>query len=70
MFEKFEKNYISKGLANFDEIENIRRFKKATKEQDPKWIIKAYTAETDFCKVLNSGIACMVLLNINLNEDI
>jgi ankyrin repeat protein len=42
MFEKIEKNYIDKGLTNFDGIENIRRFfQKATKEQDPKWIIKA-----------------------------
>jgi hypothetical protein len=58
MFEKIEKNYIDKGLTNFDGIENIRRFfQKATKDQDPKWIIKAYTAETDFYKILNREIA-------------
>jgi hypothetical protein len=40
-------------------IQNIRRFfQKATKEQNPLWIIKAYTAETDFYKVLNTEIAC------------
>jgi hypothetical protein len=59
MFEKIERNYIGKGLTHFDGIENIRRFfEKATKEQDPKWIIKAYTAETDFYKILNQEIAC------------
>jgi len=59
MFEKIEKNYIDKGLSNMDKIQNIRRFfQKATKEQNPLWIIKAYTAETDFYKVLNTEIAC------------
>ena len=32
-------------------------FQKATEEQDPMWIIKAYTAETDFYKILNQEIA-------------
>ena len=59
MFEKIEKNYINKVLTNFNGIENIKRFfRKATEEQDPRWIIKAYTAETDFYKVLNVEIAC------------
>lgn len=59
MFEKIEKNYINNGLAKFDGIDSIRRFfGKATKEQDPRWIIKAYTAETDFYKALNTDIAC------------
>jgi hypothetical protein len=59
MFERIEKNYIDKGLPNMDKIQNIRRFfQKATKEQNPLWIIKAYTAETDFYKVLNTEIAC------------
>ena len=59
MFEKIEKNYINTELTNFDGIESIRRFfEKATQEQDPKWIIKAYTAETDFYKILNNEIAC------------
>jgi hypothetical protein len=58
MFEKIEKSYISKGLTHFDGIDNIRRFfDKATKEQDPIWIIKAYTAETDFYKILNKELA-------------
>jgi hypothetical protein len=58
MFEKIEKNYINEGLTNFDGIDDIKRFfEKATKEQDPIWIIKAYTAETDFYKVLNKEIA-------------
>jgi hypothetical protein len=59
MFEKIEKNYINKVLTNFDGIQNIKLFfHKATEEQDPTWIIKAYTAETDFYKVLNTEIAC------------
>ncbi|CAF1230510.1 unnamed protein product [Rotaria sordida] len=59
MFEKIERNYINKGLAKFDGIDTIKRFfKKATEEQDPRWILKAYTAETDFYKVLNTEIAC------------
>jgi hypothetical protein len=58
MFEKIEKNYIERGLANFNGIDNIKRFfRKATEEQDPTWIIKAYTAETDFYKILNREIA-------------
>ena len=58
MFEKIEKNYITKGLTTIDGIEHIRRyFQKATQERDPQWIIKAYTAETDFYKVLNTEIA-------------
>ncbi|CAF3378814.1 unnamed protein product [Rotaria sp. Silwood2] len=43
MFEKIEKNYINKGLN--------------TIEKDPLWIITAYTAETDFYRVLNTEIA-------------
>ena len=59
MFEKIEKNYIRQGLNNIQGIEHIQRFfQRATKELDPIWIIKAYTAETDFYKVLNTEIAC------------
>jgi hypothetical protein len=58
MFEKIQKNYIEKRLANTDKINIIKHFfEKATKEQDPIWIIKAYTAETDFYNVLNAEIA-------------
>jgi hypothetical protein len=58
MFEKINKNYIDKGLIYFDGMDNIKRFfRKATEEQDPMWIIKAYTAETEFYKVLNQEIA-------------
>ncbi|CAF3889100.1 unnamed protein product [Rotaria sp. Silwood2] len=58
MIEKIEKNYINKGLTNIDGIKNIRRyFPKATEEQNTLWIIKAYTAETDFYKFLNNEIA-------------
>lgn len=59
MFEKIEKNYIGKGLANVEGIQLIQRFfQRATKEFDPIWIIKAYTAESDFYKILNTEIAC------------
>jgi hypothetical protein len=59
MFERIEKNYIDKGLSHTEKIQNIRRFfQKATQEQDPKWIIKAYTAETNFYKILNTEVAC------------
>lgn len=58
MFDRIEKNYIGKDLANFPGIEKIRRFfQRAAQEQDPVWIIKAYTAETAFYKVLNKEIA-------------
>jgi hypothetical protein len=57
MFEKIQ-NYIEKRLANTDKIDKIKHFfEKATKEQDPIWIIKAYTAETDFYNILNAEIA-------------
>jgi hypothetical protein len=40
------------------EIDNIKCFfRKATEEQDLTWITKAYTAETDFYKILNRDIA-------------
>ncbi|CAF1235942.1 unnamed protein product [Rotaria sordida] len=58
MFEKIEKNYINKGLTNINGIEKIRRyFRKATVEQNILWLIKAYTAETDFYRILNNEIA-------------
>jgi hypothetical protein len=58
MFEKIENNYINQGLTNFDGMEKIRHFfHKATETEDPKCIIKAYTAETDFYKILNQEIA-------------
>ncbi|CAF2646513.1 unnamed protein product [Rotaria sp. Silwood2] len=58
MFERIEKNYIGKSLAHFDRIEHIKRFfRRAIEEKDPVWIIKAYTAETDFYKVFNKEMA-------------
>src|SRR5262249_14963561 len=49
MFEKIEKNYIDRELSTLPKMEDIKHFfTKATQEKDPKWIIKAYTAETDF----------------------
>jgi hypothetical protein len=58
MFEKIQKSYVEKGLANMEKIDSIKHFfEKATKEQDPKWIITAYTAETDFYNVLNAETA-------------
>lgn len=58
MFENIENNYVNKGLTNIGGIEVIRRyFRKATEEQNPKWIITAYTAETDFYTILNTEIA-------------
>ena len=58
MFDKIEKNYIGEGLSMIENIESIKHFfQKATKEQNPIWIIKAYTAETDFYNVLNAEIA-------------
>ena len=58
-FEKIERNYIGQCLANIQGIEHLKRFfQRATKEQNPIWILKAYTAETDFYKALNTEIAC------------
>jgi hypothetical protein len=58
MFEKIEKNYVEHGLSNFVGIDKIKHFfRKATEEQDPAWIIQAYTTETDFYKILNRDIA-------------
>ncbi len=54
MFQNLNQNHRLI-VANFDNIK--RFFKKATKEQDLKWIIKAYTIETDFYKILNREIA-------------
>lgn len=59
LFERIETNYIGKGLANLHGIDSIKRFfRNATEEEDPTWIIKAYTAETEFYKTLNIDIAC------------
>ena len=58
MLEKIKINYIEKGLANTEKIESIRHFfEKAIRDKDPTWIIKAYTAETDFFNVLNAETA-------------
>ncbi|CAF1563340.1 unnamed protein product [Rotaria magnacalcarata] len=58
MFEQIEKNYIKKSLSNIRGIDHVKDFfRKATEEQDPRWIIKAYTAETDFYSYLNIEIA-------------
>ncbi|CAF3404044.1 unnamed protein product [Rotaria socialis] len=58
MFENIENNYVNKGLANISSIKAIRRFfRKATEEQNAKWIITAYTAETAFYSILNPEIA-------------
>jgi len=58
MFEKIEQNYIRKGLIDCSKItEIIHFFEKATRNQDPIWIVKAYTTETDFYNILNAEIA-------------
>ncbi|CAF3688360.1 unnamed protein product [Rotaria socialis] len=59
MFQRIEKNYVNKILNTIGGIEIIRRFfQKAIEEKDPKWLITAYTAETDYYRVLNTEIAC------------
>lgn len=58
MLEKIKINYIEKGLANTEKIRSIEHFfEKAIRDKDPTWIIKAYTAETDFFNVLNAETA-------------
>ena len=58
MFEKIQVNYIESGLANVEKISQIKHFfEKATRNKDPTWIVKAYTAETDFFNVLNAETA-------------
>ncbi|CAF2102786.1 unnamed protein product [Rotaria magnacalcarata] len=58
MFENIEKNYVNKGVTNISGIEIIRRyFRQAADELNAKWIITAYTAETDFYRILNTEIA-------------
>jgi hypothetical protein len=58
MFQKIYENYVRKGLANLRGIKQIERFVRIANEQlDPAWIIKAYTAETEFYRVLNMEIA-------------
>ncbi|UJR19987.1 hypothetical protein I4U23_023121 [Adineta vaga] len=66
MFEKIFKNYIDNRLNYIEGIDIVKRFcRKAMEEQDPIWIIKAYTAETDFYKILNKEIACGATMNQN-----
>lgn len=49
MLEKILKNYIEQDLKNVGNISLIHRlFEKALREKDTQWIIKAYTAESDF----------------------
>ena len=58
MFERIEKKYIGESLKNANGIDKILRFfQKATQEEDPIWIITAYTAETDFYKFFNREMA-------------
>ncbi|CAF1462455.1 unnamed protein product [Adineta ricciae] len=66
MFEKIYRNYIGDRLNYIQGIETIKHFfQKAMEEQDPIWIIKAYTAETDFYKILNKEIAGGATTNQN-----
>ena len=59
MFAKIQNSYINIELSNMNKIATIKHFfEKAMKQKDPIWIIKAYTAETDFYNVLNVQIAC------------
>ena len=58
MFEQIEKNYIGKSLAQVEGIDKISRFfRRASEEEDPVWIITAYTAETEFYAFLNREMA-------------
>ena len=58
MFKQIEENYIGKCLANAKGIDQISRFfRHATEEEDPIWIITAYTAETNFYEFLNRELA-------------
>ncbi|CAF3437085.1 unnamed protein product [Rotaria socialis] len=58
LFERVEVNDIGVGLVNINGVQNIKRFfQKATQEQNPSWIIKANTIETEFYTTLNKEIA-------------
>jgi hypothetical protein len=59
LFERIEKNYITQALQNAAGLEKIQDFfMQATKTQNPEYLIKAYTAETDFYSILNIQLAC------------
>ncbi|CAF3822875.1 unnamed protein product [Rotaria sp. Silwood1] len=58
-------NYIEKELKKKSDIDKISYlFDKAAKEKDPKYLIQAYTAETDFYRILNLNLAQAQLINI------
>ncbi|CAF1141130.1 unnamed protein product, partial [Didymodactylos carnosus] len=60
-------DYLDKSLCDIDGIELIRYFyRQAEKQNSPVYILKAYTAETDYYKVLNNQLA---MLNGNTPDD-
>ncbi|CAF1233588.1 unnamed protein product [Didymodactylos carnosus] len=55
---EIRKDYLDKELSDMEGIQKIRWFiNKAIEENDPVYLLKAYTAETDFYKILNKQLA-------------
>jgi hypothetical protein len=60
--------YINRDLKNIRGIDEIQLFfDKAIQEQTSLYILKAYTAETDFYSILNTGLAQTSYNNIIFN---
>ncbi|CAF4488566.1 unnamed protein product, partial [Didymodactylos carnosus] len=52
------RDYLDNSLRNIKSIDVIRWFfSKAAKEQDPTYLVKAYTVEADYYKVLNQQLS-------------
>ncbi|CAF3615526.1 unnamed protein product, partial [Rotaria socialis] len=69
------RNYIEKTLTQKSEINYIGKlFDKAAQKKDPKYLLEAYTAETEFYGVLNRNLAQATLdgtepIKININQN-
>ncbi|CAF1517590.1 unnamed protein product, partial [Didymodactylos carnosus] len=66
-----KRHYIEKELKDIDGIDTIRQyFDRALTEDDPLYLIKAYTADTGFYYALNAHLAQLHLDNLTAEDNL
>ena len=66
-----KENYLGKDLQHLDDINTIEEyFDLAIKKKDPTYLLKAYTAETDFYSTLNVHLAQLKLENLTIKDNL
>ncbi len=71
LIDYIKQNYIEKDLKDIRGIDEIKQyFDMAIKQKDPIYLLKAYTAETDFYSILNVHLAQIQLESLNNQENL